>query len=143
LITSGVSGGGDLIISNTSSLPLDLSTFTVLTYSDDHPTASFTASVASAGTVLQPGEAAGNLSSDAQTLFFGCGLVPEPWVNLSSPSMSLQLRDAPPGDYFVNATVTLSVDGIPATLEYRYHVKYDVGQGVIAFVDARRIASDY
>ncbi len=114
---------GFVVIVNTGTAPLSLSTFQVVSLSDDHPTAVVrVTSPGSFGETIQPDTAAGFLSGLAEQLLIGAGLVPEPWTVRSSDFLSLELLNAPAGTYDVGVNLAIELDGRPAALPMTIHV---------------------
>ncbi|MCE9574542.1 MAG: hypothetical protein K8W52_15445 [Deltaproteobacteria bacterium] len=140
--TFSVSGPatGFVLIANTSSTPLSLSTFQVTSVSDNHPTAvARVTSPSSPGTILQPHTAGGSLSQLSDNLLRGSGLVMESWADRDTNLLSLELLNAPAGTYDVAVSVTVSLDGRDVAIPMTIHVV----PGPVIYLDpqvARRVS---
>lgn len=114
---------GFLLVVNTGPSPLNLASFQLRSISDDHSTAE--ARVTTQGgfnVILQPEQAGGQLSQQSESVLVQSLLVPESRIATDADLMTLELRNAPSGTYDVAATVTLSLDGIEASLPMTIHV---------------------
>ena len=114
---------GFIVIVNTGTAPLSLSTFQVVGLSDDHPTAVVRITTpGSFGETIPTDAAAGFLSGLSEQLLIGAGLVPEPWNLRTSNFLSLELINAPPGTYDIAVSLAVELDGRPAALPMTIHV---------------------
>jgi hypothetical protein len=123
---------GFILIVNTGPSPLSLSSFQISAISDDHPTATvrITSGIASS-TVLQPDTAGGALSGLSQNLFIGSGLVMENWAERTSDFLSIEIQNAPAGDYDINVNLAISLDGKTVALPTIVHM-VDAGGTIFA-----------
>jgi len=113
---------GYLLIVNTSLNPLDLSTFEVVSISDDHPMAIVRVTAPTAfSEALGPGFAAGELSGLSQDVLVDSGLVTEPNHLTEADFLRLDIEDAPNDTYDIGAEVTLSIDDIAVELPMTIH----------------------
>ena len=130
---------GFVLVVNSGTAPLGLSTFQVQSVSDNHPTAVVRVTAPSApGAILQSGSAGGALSPLSQTLLVGSGLVPEPWTDRKSQLLALELINAPAGSYDVAIDLHIALEDHDAALPMTIHVV----PGPTVYVDplvARRV----
>src|ERR1041384_7086005 len=82
---------GWIVIVNTGTAPLDLSTLRVIGVSDDHPTMNLTASPARLTTQLAAGKIGGQLTPVSHRVTVEAGLVAEPNVDTTVDYMTFQL----------------------------------------------------
>ncbi|MBK7078178.1 MAG: hypothetical protein IPH44_38525 [Myxococcales bacterium] len=111
---------GFALVVNTGKAPLSLASLTVKSVTDDHATATVRITASPATSSLAPGTAGGKLSGLADTLF--APMAPEPRGDASTSYLAIEVADAPPGTYDINAKATIRLDGVDATLTMLIHV---------------------
>lgn len=113
--------GGFVSIINRGTAPLSMSDLQVTSISDDHPTASIRIIPNVSDTTVGPGLAGGSLTPIAEGLIDP--LVDEPRTDVDSDYLSIELVNAPSGDYDIAALVTLELDGSTVDLPILAHVE--------------------
>jgi hypothetical protein len=113
--------GGFVSIINRGPVPLSMSGLQVASVSDDHPTASIRIIPNVGDTTVGPGLAGGALSPIAEGLIDP--LVDEPRTDVDSDYLSIELVNAPSGDYDIAASLTIELDGSLVDLPIFVHVE--------------------
>ena len=111
---------GFVLVVNTGKAPLSLASLTVKSVTDDHPTASVRISASPSTATLAPGTAGGKLSGISDGLFLP--VAPEPRADAGASYLAIEVADAPPGTYDIDAEATIRLDGVDATLPMLIHV---------------------
>jgi hypothetical protein len=120
---------GVLAIVNVGHDYVDLANVSVVSASDDHTTAEFDCLVIAAGTLLAPGESQGDLWDPVEALLVGQGLpITEPHTN-AGLQVGFRMSSFPAGDFDLNGSCVLNVDGIQVTIQVLFH-RIDSGSGI-------------
>jgi len=129
---------------NTGTEPLDLTTLSIVSYSDDNSQAGFSAGIYAEieNNALQPGEASGELVARSRELIVDGGLVTEPRVDTMKSYLELHGGNMPQGDYLINATIKVRIEeqelDLPVVLEHRdgnYAIEQLTAQRVSTVLD--------
>lgn len=107
-------------IVNKGSLPLDLSTASVVNVVASTPSVPVTAEWGTVTTVLEPDRSAGALSAAAASLIVTSGLVTEPAQN-TSDELILLTATFPPQWTFVDVEISVEIGNARATLPVRLY----------------------
>jgi hypothetical protein len=110
--------GWFLLVANGNSDP-DLATIQVVSVSDTHPIAIVRIVANPLVGLMTHGKAAGKIFVDNQTVYQAA--IPEPRERASDSLLSLNLLDAPTGDYMFDAHVELKVNNTPFALDFKLH----------------------
>jgi len=118
---------GYLLIINKDVVPLNTSSLVLTSQSDDHPTAVVRVTVTAPDATIAPGSAGGSLSMLSKTVLVDSGLVTEPRVQTSLDFLTLEITNAPVGNYDIHATVIIQLDNINVTMPLTIHIVDDGG----------------
>ena len=110
--------GWFLLVANGATDP-DLSTIKVVSVSDSHPLAIVRIVAPPATGVPVHGHAAGKISVDNQALYGAA--IPETRSYVDTPLLSLELLDAPAGDYTLDVHVEVSVNALTIPFDFKIH----------------------
>lgn len=129
LTLNGSSGSielaGFMVVVNTGAEPIDLSTTEVLSFSDDSALVGFSLSHdATSTTVLQSGEAAGELSSLAFQRIVSSGLATEPRVD-TVYGFDMSFTNIPANKLDLEAQAVLRIEGKTISLPFTIHFSPD------------------
>ncbi len=125
----GLSINGVLAVVNEGNDFLNLANVSVVSASDDHDTAVFGCAVTSVGTLLEPGNSQGDLFTPIEALLVGQGLpVTETHTN-AGLKLLYSLNSFPAGDFNLNGSCVLNIDGVEVTIEVLFH-RIDSGASV-------------
>ena len=114
---------GWIVIVNTGTAPLDLSTLRVVGVSDDHPTMNLTAIPAALTTQLPPGKIGGQLTPVSQRVTVDAGLVAAPTEDTTTNYMAFQLlnfTDSP--EVMIHGKITIQIGSRTAELPMTFHI---------------------
>lgn len=136
-VTTDITGVyGFVAVVNTGSAQLNLSTVSVVTFIDDHPTIQWSfAKEKDSMAMLAPGRAAGFLTLAAKSKVLANGVVTEP-VDDEVLSFSMNFVAPLPAGVSLNAQAVISIDNVNVTLPFMINV----GTGV-QFNSARRVSA--
>jgi hypothetical protein len=110
--------GWFLLVANGNVDP-DLSTIQVVSVSDTHPTAIVRIVASPVVGVMTHGKAAGKIFVDNMAIYQAA--IPEPRERTNEVLLTLNLLDAPAGDYVFSSHVDLKVNSIPFALDFNLH----------------------
>jgi len=114
---------GWIVIVNTGTAPLDLSTLSVVGVSDDHPTMNLTASPAQLTTQLAAGKIGGQLTPVSHRVTVEAGLVAEPNVDTTTDYMTFQLLNFDnSSEVMVHGKITIQIGSRTAELPMTFHI---------------------
>lgn len=74
------------------------------------------------GGFVSSGQAGGSLSGFTKALLVDTGLVSEPRVETSSDFLSLEVQNAPPGNYDISVNAVLALQTVPIPVSMTIHV---------------------
>lgn len=112
----------DLIVINTSTSPLSMSSLVLKSISDDHPTATVRFILAPLSTTVATQRAGGLIVPLAEPVLIGSGLVPETRVDTNTSYVDYEIVDPAPGTYDITADAILTLDGIDVPLHFVIHM---------------------
>jgi hypothetical protein len=114
---------GWIVIANTGTAALDLSTLRVIGVSDDHPTMNLTATPAQLTTRLAAGKIGGQLTPVSQRVTVDAGLVAAPTVDTTTDYMTFQLLNfTNSSEVMVHGKITIQIGSRTAELPMTFHI---------------------
>jgi hypothetical protein len=114
---------GWIVIVNTGTAPLDLSTLRVIGVSDDHPTMNLTATPAQLTTQLAAGQIGGQLTPVSHRVTVEAGLVAEPTIDTTKDYMTFQLLNfTNTSEVMIHGNITIQIGSRTAELPMTFHI---------------------
>jgi hypothetical protein len=114
---------GWIVIVNTGTPPLDLSTLRVIGISDDHPTMNLTATPGRLTTQLAAGQIGGHLTPVSERVTVDAGLVAAPMIDTTVDYMTFQLLNfTNTTEVMVHGTITIQIGSRTAELPMTFHI---------------------